>query len=510
MGYLLGIDIGTSATKTVLFSIKGEAIASASYEYPLYQPYPGWAEQDPKDWWDAVCETCKEVIKKTGIDNKLIKGIGLSGQMHGLVMLDKHDNLLGRSIIWCDQRTEKQAAEIEDRITRKRLIEITANPAITGFTAAKIMWVKENLPEIYAKATKIMLPKDYIQYMLTGEFSTEVSDGSGMQLMDIKKRCFSDEVLEKLGVDRRLLGYMHESCEEAGRVTIKASELTGLAAGTTVAAGAGDQAACAVGNGIVKEGIISSTIGTSGVIFAHTNELHIDKGGRIHTLCHAVPGAWHVMGVTQAAGLSLKWFRDEFCQEEKKNAEALGVDPYVLMDKMAEKIEKGSKGLIYLPYLMGERSPHLDPNCSGVFFGLTPMHTKAHLIRSIMEGVVFSLKDSVEILKNDMGIALNEVRVSGGGAKSPLWKQMQGDIFGIDIAEVNNPEGGALGVAILAGVAGGIYKSVQSACDEMITLKKKKIHEGENTAEYNKFYNVYKGLYPVMKKSFSELRSIVR
>ena len=509
MSYLLGIDIGTSATKSVLFNKDGKTIASASYEYPLYQPHPGWAEQDPADWWDAVCFTCKKILNDSKIDSQSIKGIGISGQMHGLVMLDEKDQLLGRSIIWCDQRTQEQAEYLEDKIGRDRLISITANPAITGFTASKILWVKQNKPELYSKVRKIMLPKDYILYMLTGEFSADVSDGSGMQLMDIKNRKFSKELLEKLEIDISLLGYMHESAEPAGKVTKEAAKLTSLNEGTIVAAGGGDQACGAVGNGIVKEGIISSTIGTSGEVFAHTDKLHIDKFGRIHTLCHAVPGCYHVMGVTQAAGLSLKWFRDSFCKEEMDLAKIKGVDPYVIMDEMAEQTSIGANGLIFLPYLMGERSPHLDPFCSGVFFGITASHNKAHFIRAILEGVVYSLRDSISILREDMGIDVSQVRVSGGGAKSPFWKSMQADIFESNIAVVDNTEGPALGAAILGGVACGLYKSVTAACEHVITTKNMQKFNENNAIEYNKYYFIYKALYPILKGEFKKLRKLL-
>ncbi len=509
MNYLLGIDIGTSATKTVLFSQDGKTVASASYEYPLYQPNPGWAEQDPSDWWEAVCFTCKKILADTNFDNSSIKGIGISGQMHGLVMLDDKDQLLGRSIIWCDQRTSEQAQFIEDKIGRDKLISITANPAITGFTAAKILWVKQNRPDIYKKVRKIMLPKDYILYMLTGEFSADVSDGSGMQLMNIRKREFSKELLDKLEIDVSLLGYMHESAEPAGKVSKQASILTSLKEGTIVAAGGGDQACGAVGNGIVKEGIISSTIGTSGVVFAHTDSLHIDRLGRIHTLCHAVPGCYHVMGVTQAAGLSLKWFRDNFCKEEIDIAGTKNADPYMIMDEMAEKTGIGAGGLLFLPYLMGERSPHLDPLCSGLFFGITPSHTKAHFIRSILEGVAYSLKDSISILREDMGIEVNQVRVSGGGAKSSLWKSIQADVFESDIATVHNSEGPALGAAILGGVACGTFRSVTEACELVITTKNMQEYNKTNANEYNKYYSIYKSLYPILKNEYKKLRELL-
>ena len=501
MSYLLGIDIGTSGTKTVLFDYNGNTIASSTYEYPLYQPRNGWAEQEPIDWWNAVCDGIKSVITKSGIDSHDIRGVGLSGQMHGLVMLDRDGNVLRRSIIWCDQRTGQECDEITDRVGKDRLIEITANPALTGFTASKILWVKNNEPDIYDKCAKILLPKDYIRYMLTGEFATEVSDASGMQLLDVPKRQWSEEVLLKLGIDKSMLPKVYESFEISGEVNKKAAQLTGLKQGTRVAGGAGDQAACAVGNGIVRQGVVSATIGTSGVVFAHTDKVIIDRGGWVHTFCHAVPGAWHVMGVTQSAGLSLKWFRDNFCISEKETATLMNVDPYYLMDKEAELVPAGSNGIIYLPYLMGERTPHLDPNARGVFFGLSAMHTKRDMLRSVMEGVGFSLKDCMEIIK-DMGIEASQVRASGGGGRSRLWRQILSDMFACNIVTIKSSEGGALGVALLAGVGTGVYNSIQEACDAVVRVKSVQEPDSGNAAVYSKIYGVYKALYVQLKQCF--------
>ena len=447
MAYLIGVDLGTSGTKTVLFAEDGTVAASCTIEYPLYQPQNGWAEQDPLDWWNAVCGTTKAVIAKAGISASEIKGVGLSGQMHGLVMLDKSGNVLRKSIIWCDQRTAKECEEITQKVGAENLIKITANPALTGFTASKIMWVKNNEPEIYEKCAHILLPKDFIRYKLTGEFATEVSDASGMQLLDVPNRKWSDQVLDALQIDKSLLGKVYESPEITGKVTKAASDLTGLAEGTAVVGGAGDNAAAAVGTGTVQDGKAFTTIGTSGVVFAHTSKLSIDPKGRVHTFCCAVPGAWHVMGVTQGAGLSLKWFRDNFCHEEMIAAAGMKKDPYFLMDKQAEEIPIGSDRLLYLPYLMGERTPHLDPNCRGVFFGLSAMHTRQHLLRAVMEGVTFSQRDSVEVLR-EMGVSINEMLACGGGGSSPLWRQMLADVYGCPVKTVVSKEGPALGVAI--------------------------------------------------------------
>lgn len=508
MNYLLGIDIGTSGTKTVLFDTEGNSIASSTEEYPLYQPQIGWAEQNPTDWWNAVCITSKKVIFESGVNPEDIKGVGLSGQMHGLVVLDKNDDVLRKSIIWCDQRTGAECEEITEKVGADRLIEITANPALTGFTASKILWVRNNEPEVYEKIKRILLPKDYIRFMLTGEYATEVSDASGMQLLDIKNRCWSKEVLDKLDIPEEWLGKMYESCENTGTVTKSASALTGMAEGTIVAGGAGDQAAGAVGNGIVKEGMISSTIGTSGVVFAHMDKIQIDKKGRVHTFCHAVPGCWHVMGVTQGAGLSLKWFRDNFCIEEMRTADLMDADPYVLMDKEAEKVKAGASGVLYLPYMMGERTPHLDADAKAVFFGISAAHGKQHLLRAVLEGVVYSLRDCMEIIR-EMGIEASQVRASGGGGKSPLWRQMQADMFNTEICTINSSEGPALGVAILAGVACGVYGDVVKACEKIISVKTRQTPILENSTVYDKFYEVYKNLYIGLKDEYKKTAKIL-
>ena len=501
MSYLLGIDIGTSGTKTVIFDSQGNSIASATEEYPLYQPEIGWAEQDPGDWWNAVCSTIRAVLSKGNVKAESIKSIGLSGQMHGLVMLDQNNEVLRKAILWCDQRTDKECIEITNRVGAKRLIEITANPALTGFTASKILWVRNNERAVFEKCKKILLPKDYIRYMLTGEFATEVSDASGMQLLDIKERKWSDEVLQKLEIPKELLGEVYESVEISGRLNKKAADITRLAENTPVAGGGGDQAAGAVGNGIVKEGVISSTIGTSGVVFAHLNKPIIDELGRVHTFCHAVPGAWHVMGVTQGAGLSLKWFRDNFCTSEIEASKYMEADPYILMDEQAKKVPAGSKGIIYLPYMMGERTPHLDPRARGVFFGLSAAHTRRDMIRAVMEGVSYSLLDCMEIIKN-MGIVPQNVMVSGGGGKSSLWRQIQADMFACPVSTNKSSEGPALGAALIAGVGAGVYKDLNEACDIAIVTKSIQSPEEQSVNIYKKNYPLYQKLYIDLKDSF--------
>ena len=504
MSYLLGIDIGTSGTKTALFDITGKVMESCTIDYPLYQEQNGWAEQDPEDWWEATRNTVSTVIGKSGIKATEIKGIGLSGQMHGLVMLDKGGKVLRRSIIWCDQRTGRECAEITGRIGADRLISITANPALTGFTASKILWVRNNQPDIYRKCAHILLPKDYIRYKLTGEFATEVSDASGMQLLDVPKRKWSSEIISKLEIVESLLPRVYESPEITGKVSRKATAETGLACGTIVVGGAGDNAAAAVGTGVVTNGTAFTTIGSSGVVYAHSSQLVIEPKGRVHTFCCAVPGAWHVMGVTQGAGLSLQWFRNNFCRSEIQKARRLGVDAYYLMDKMAEIIPIGCDKLVYLPYLMGERTPHLDPYCRGAFFGLSAIHTKPHLIRAIIEGVTYSLRDCVDILR-EMGIQIKEMRACGGGGTSPFWRQMLADVFACKIRATVSKEGPALGVAILAGVGAGIYRSIEEACAAIVQTNPPEQPIKKNNRQYDKYYAVYKNLYPSLKDNFKQL-----
>ena len=380
MKYVLGIDLGTSGTKTVLFDQYGTAVCSALVEYPLYQPHNGWAEQKPEDWYHAAVDTIRSVLTKSGVDKKDVVSMGISGQMHGLVMLDEAGNVLRPSIIWCDQRTAAECDQIHEIVGRDQLIAITANPALTGFTLSKLLWVRNHEPEVYAKCRHILLPKDYVRYMLTGDFATEVSDASGMQMLDVPNRCWSEKLLNMLNIDPSLLAKVYESCEVTGHISKAAAELTGLSEDTLVVGGAGDNAAAAVGTGVVEDGRAFTTIGTSGVVFAHTDKLAIDPKGRVHTFCCAVPGAWHVMGVTQAAGLSLKWFRDNFCMAEKEAAALMGEDPYNLMNKQAAQSPIGANKLLYAPYLMGERTPHLDADCRGMFFGLSAMHTRRDLL----------------------------------------------------------------------------------------------------------------------------------
>ena len=507
MQYLLGVDLGTSGTKTVLFDLVGNAICSKTIEYPLFQPANGWAEQDPSDWWNATCDGIKYVINKSGIDAAEISGIGLSGQMHGLVMLDKNGGVLRKSIIWCDQRTANECQQMNNLIGEKRLIEITANPALTGFTASKVLWVQNHEPELYEKCAHILLPKDYIRYMLTGEYATEMSDASGMQLMDIPKRCWSDELLTKFKIDKSMLGKLYESPDVTGMVHRRAAELTGLREGTIVVGGAADNSAAAVGTGVVRAGNAFTTLGTSGVIYAISDDVSIDLQGRVHTLCSAVPGKWTVMSCTLAAGLSLKWLRDNCCSEEMIEAMKLGVDPYVVMDSLAEKVMPGAGGLLYLPYLMGERSPHPDPYCRGVFFGLSASHNRANMIRAVMEGVAYSQRECVDVFK-EMRVNVEDMIACGGGGRSSVWRQMLSDMYGCPVSTIQADEGPALGVAILAGVGAGIYDSIENACDNLVIKKSIQKPNLATRKVYEEYYQLYKKLYSDLQESFKHLAKL--
>lgn len=508
MKYVLGIDLGTSATKTVLFDKNGETIASASQEYDMQQPYNGWAEQNPEDWYEAAISTIKSVVEESKVNTEDIVSMGISGQMHGLVMLDEDCKVLRPSILWCDQRTGKECEELTERLGNDTLIKITANPALTGFTASKILWVKNNEPEVFEKCRHILLPKDYLRFKLTGEFATEVSDASGMQLLDVPNRKWSETMIEAVGIKEEYLAKVYESPEITGYINNDTAEKTGLSTKTSVVGGAGDNAAAAVGMGVVEEGKAFTTIGTSGVVFAHTDKPIIDTKGRVHTFCCAVPNAWHVMGVTQGAGLSMQWFKNNFCSEESVKADKENKHVYRITDNMASEIKIGCDKLIYLPYLMGERTPHLDPDCRGVFFGLSAMHTKSHFIRAILEGVTYSLYDCLLVLK-EMNIIPETMLLCGGGAKSKLWKNMICDTFNLPVATSKSAEAPALGVAILAAVGAGIYKTVPEACKAMLKTDSDVLTpNADNTKKYHSYHSVYSSLYNSLKDNYKELSKL--
>lgn len=507
MKALIGIDIGTSGTKTVLFDLEGRPIASKTVEYPMAQPQNGWAEQHPEDWWQAVTEGTRSVLATSGIPSHEIGGIGLSGQMHGLVMLDREGCVLRPSIIWCDQRTGEECQQMNQRVGERRMIEITANPPMTGFTASKILWVKKHQPELYSRCAHILLPKDYIRYKLTGEFASEVSDASGMQLMDIAGRCWSDELLSKLEIDKELLPRLYESPDITGQVHRQAADATGLSAGTPVVGGAGDNPAAAIGTGVVAEGSAFTTIGSSAVVYAISNQPRIDLQGRVHSLCASVPGKWTVMSCTQGAGLSLKWLRDTCCAPEVEEASRQGLDPYLVMDRLAEEVPIGSEKLLFLPYLMGERSPHPDPDCRGVFFGLSAIHSRANLIRSVLEGVAFSQRECVDVFQ-EMGVAVNDMTVTGGGGRSAVWRQMLADLYHCPVHTLAADEGAALGAALLAGVGVGVYQSVEEASSATVRKQPPLMPIPANHQAYEPYFHLYKKLYSNLKEDFKRLAEL--
>jgi xylulokinase len=504
MDYLMGIDVGTSGTKVLIVDLGGNVVSSVVEEYPLHTPKPGWAEQDPADWWRAAVQGIRRAIAEAGVNSADIKGLGLSGQMHGSVFLDSSWNVIRPAILWCDQRTAEQCKWITERVGEKVVVQETLNPVLTGFTAPKIAWLQQKEPENWRKTKKVLLPKDYIRFLLTGAFATEVSDASGMSLLNVPKRKWSEPMLAGLDLTEDMLAKVYESWEPSAQISKEAAEQTGLKEGTPVVGGGGDQAAGAVGNGIVESGVLSVSTGTSGVIFAFMDEPAVDPQLRTHTFCHAVPDKWHVMGVMLSAGGSLRWYRDALAIEEKALAAQRGVDPYEIITEEAAKIPVGSEGLIFLPYLTGERTPYPDPNARGAFVGLHLRHTKAHLARSVMEGVSYGLRDSLEILRA-MGVAINQVRASGGGARSALWRQIQADVFGCELVTINVDEGPAFGVALLAGVGAGIYPSVRQACNATIRVVSSTSPNRKNSKAYARLYKVYRSLYPALKTKFARL-----
>jgi xylulokinase len=491
---LLGIDIGTGGTRAVLLDGAGRVVSSATAAHPPFaSPHAGWAEQNPSDWWSAVCSAVPECLARGKTATSEISGIALTGQMHGLVLLDRGGSVLRPSIIWCDQRTEVECREITEKIGAARLIELTANPALTNFTLPKIWWLQTNEPEIWARAGAILLPKDYIRLRLTGSRATDVADASGTLLFDVANRQWSRPIMEASRLSVELLPKVFESCEISGHISEEGARATGLRAGIPVIAGAGDQAAGAVGMGIVRAGAVSATIGTSGVVFAATAGPVRDPAGRIHTFCHAVPQRWHVMGVTQAAGYSLRWFRDQFGAVGDPTQDA-----YARLMAEASAVPAGADGLLWAPYLMGERTPHLDPNARGALVGISATHTRAHVVRAILEGVAFSLRDTLTIFA-ELKIPVESIRLGGGGARGALWRQIQADVYGMPVGVLEAEEGAAYGAALLAGVGVGNWASVEYAADAAVHVAKGIEPEPQRVAQMNRRYSAYRKLYPALR-----------
>lgn len=490
MSYLLGIDVGTSGTKSVLMDASGAVLSTGLREYTIDTPKPGWAEQDPNVWWKATVDTIREALASVCIDPKDIAGIGFSGQMHGTVFLNKRRLVIRPAIIWADQRSVRQCQEIYESVGRDLLAELTANPVDSGFMAASLLWVRAHEPKIFDEIDQVVLPKDYVRFKLCGEIGTEASDAASTLLFDVAHRFWSDELIDRLELRRDLLPSVYASTDILGHVTTTAAEETGLATGIPVVAGGGDQPVAALGNGVIREGIVLSTIGTGGQLFTPVTRPLFDMKLRTHTFCHVLPDQWFVMGATLCAGLSLKWFRDN-----------IGFATYNQLSSEAENASVGAEGLLFLPYLIGERTPHMDPSARGVFFGLTLRHNRGHLVRAIMEGVTFAMRDSLEIFK-ELGIRIERIIASGGGAKSVLWRQIQADVFGKDVITTNIEEQAGVGAAMLAGLGTDIFSGPKEACDQIIRVRDTTQPVAEHGKRYEDLYGVFKGLYLKLKEDF--------
>jgi xylulokinase len=485
----LGIDVGTGGSRALLVDESGAVRAGyTAVHEEMHMEQPLWAEQRPENWWDAVVEAVRGVLAKAGVNGAQIKGIGLSGQMHGLVILDAANQVIRPSLIWCDQRSQQQVDFVNSTVGKGKVLEHTANPVLTGFTLPKLLWVRDHEPANFARVKKMLLPKDYVRFNLTGEFASEVSDASGTSVFDVVKRRWSWEMMDALGLDRGILPACYESSEVTGQITAEVAALTGLKAGTPVVGGGGDQASSAVGNGIVEEGIVSCTLGTSGVVFAHMEKVAYDPAGRVHTFCHAVRDKWHVMGVTQGAGLSLQWFRNQL---------APGTE-YDTLTAEAAQSPAGAQGLYWLPYLMGERTPHLDATIRGGWIGLTAKHKRADLIRAVIEGVSYSQRDCLDIIES-LGVPVTSVRASGGGAQSAFWRRLLAGILNKRVVTLETQEGSAYGAALLALAGTGAYSSVAEVCRVAIRETDSMEPDPKEATFYSKAHGIYQSLYPALK-----------
>ena len=499
MTLLLGIDISTTGAKALLIDGEGHVVSSATTPLSLSTPHALWSEQNPEDWWSAARKSIADALTSANASSQSIAAIGLTGQMHGLVLLDHEGRVLRPAILWNDQRCGAECDEIRQRVGREKLLKITGNDALTGFTAPKILWVEKHEPDIHRRIRHVLLPKDYLRYKLTAALAMDKADGSGTMLFDLGKRTWSPQILEALNVDSEWLPPTFEGHETTGEVSTQAAELTGLRSGTPVVAGGGDQSAQAVGAGVVRPGTIAVTLGTSGVVFAATEAPLIEPEGRLHAFCHAVAGRWHLMGVMLSAAGSLQWYRDKFACEQ--NFEALVSE--------ASKVPAGSEGLIFLPYLSGERTPHPDPFARGAWIGLTSRHGPAHLTRSILEGVAFGLKD-IFCLMRDAGLgSIDQVRLSGGGAKSPLWRQILADILATELVTVNTTEGAAYGAALLAGIGAGIWRDADTACAATIRITDRVAPNPQTVQTYQSLHEHYQTLYPTLKPTFHALSNSI-
>jgi xylulokinase len=493
--YWLGLDIGTGGSRALLIDELGAVKASCTAPHEdMRMERPLWAEQRPENWWDAAQDAVRGVLRDSGAAAGDVRGIGLSGQMHGLTLLDEAGGVIRPALIWCDQRSQAQVDFINSRVGTENVLKYTANPVVTGFTLPKLLWVRDNEPANYERIRKVLLPKDYIRFKLTGEFASEVSDASGTSLFDVLDRTWSYDMCDALGIDRSILPAVYESQDVSGKTLPDVAASLGLAAGTRVVGGGGDQASSAVGNGVVEAGIVSCTLGTSGVVFAHMDTPSYDVLGRVHTFCHAVPKKWHVMGVTQGAGLSLQWFRNQLMP---------GKD-YDELTQEASGVPMGSQGLFWLPYLMGERTPHVDASARAAWIGLTAKHTRADMIRSVIEGVCYSQKDGLDVIEG-MGVPVESVRLSGGGARSEFWRRTMADVLAKPIVTLETQEGSAYGAAILALVGTGAYGTVEEACRAVIHETRRVQPRAPETQVYADLHRVFQALYPALKPLYGRL-----
>jgi xylulokinase len=500
----LGIDVGTSATKVLLLSPDGRLLATAESPHTLLTPKPGWTEQHPEEWWKAAVQATRAAIKKARIKGTDVLAIGLSGQMHGSVFLDARGKVLRPALLWNDQRTALQCRQIEQEAGgRDELIKMVSNPALTGFTAPKILWFMQNEPAKFEKCRQVLLPKDYLRYRLTNDYASEVSDASGTLLLDVKRRAWHEELIARLGIERALLPQLFESQEVTGTLTEMAAGELGLRAGVPVVGGGGDQAAGAVGTGVVLPGLVSASMGTSGVIFATSAGPQTDPLGRVHTMCHAVPNTWCVFGCMLSAGGSLQYVRNTFFPEEMRKAKDPG-ELYPRMIEEAQGVPSGAEDLFFLPYLTGERCPHPDPSARAAFIGLTPRHRREHLLRATLEGITFGMREQILIFR-EMGIPIDQVRASGGGARSAFWRQLQSDMYDAPVVTINVAEGAALGAAILAAVGAGHYASVPQACKAIIQVREKSKPSKKAAAFYDQQFQKFAAFYPALKPLFPGL-----
>jgi xylulokinase len=506
--HVIGLDIGTTGVKSILLNEEGKLAAEATASYPIHSPQTNWFEQNPEDWWAATEASIRQILSRAGLRPAEVAGIGLSGQYHGLVLLDKEGRVLRPCILWNDQRTHEQAREVVGKVGAGKLMQIACTRGALYFTACKLLWVRRHEPEVYARSAKMLLPKDYIRYRLTGEFATDVSDASGTMLLNIAERKWSPELCQALDIPLNLLPEVHESCQVTGQLSASAAKGLGLEPGLLVVGGGGDQACAAVGNGITDQGIVGYSVGTSGVIYAATDEVKTDDGGRVDTFCHAVPGRWALLGVTNSAAASLAWFQQSFAAYERAQADQQKRSVFSILEEQAGSVRPGSDKLFFLPYLGGERHPHQDPNARGAFIGLHSGHGLAHAARAVMEGVAYSFRDCLEIMRG-LGVDTREIRGTGGGMKSRLWAEIQANVSGERLLLTTTDEGGAAyGAAILALVGARRYASVQEACGRLVRFDKKIKPDPETQARYDRYFQLYRSLYPSLKSRYAELADL--